>query len=173
MEARNLLLHHLGVRDHATGAPIREERFFQIKRGGVFAVKEAAEFLEGSANFSAPFQPGAVNAITRAINIAPPDAFEAQQNIALVARHFFQFIGKRDRRRGFKAHDRAETPFCGGPITRRKEHYAAAGRRHSGPQPFQIGLGAAGRIAAPDESYGKFGGRRHGTLLGWERHNTC
>ena len=56
--------------------PFGEERFLQGKGGGMLAIKKAAELLQRTRNLVAPFQPGAMDPVSGAINIAPPDAFK-------------------------------------------------------------------------------------------------
>jgi hypothetical protein len=126
----------------------------------------------------APFQPGPMDAVARAINVAAPDALETHQDIALPARlDLFQLICKRDRGSGFEPHDRPDIPHVGGPFRRGVEADLMTSLGHAGSQPLQIRFRApAGRKSAPDKSYGKLV-RSHlrdmETLLGSNRHNTC
>src|SRR5258708_35963063 len=83
VDADDFLLHHPRIRDDALRAAFRKERLIESQRGGMLAIKQAAEFLQRSRDFVAPFQPRAMHTVTGAVNVATPDALEAEQNIAI------------------------------------------------------------------------------------------
>src|SRR6185369_6081112 len=137
-----------------------------LEGGGMFAVKNATELPKGARELVAPPEPGPVDSVAGPINIATPDPFQAVKQAAILARSFFQGVGKRDRRRAGNADHRPEIPFRLRPIRREKRHLPARFHQARG-EPFQVGFRpATRRKAAPDDSYGKFAARRHG-LFTW------
>jgi hypothetical protein len=82
----------------------------------MLAVQGTDEPFDRPPDLVAPLQPGAVNAVAGPVNIAAPDPFQTEKDVAAFAPDFFQFIGKRDRRSGLQVLDRAEGPLFGGPI---------------------------------------------------------
>ena len=73
-------------------------------------------------------QPGLVNPVARAVNIALPDALETQEQVAMFARpDLFQLIGKTMRRFAAQAGDRPPGPFARGPGGVGKEPGGLAG----------------------------------------------
>jgi hypothetical protein len=99
-----------------------------------------------------------MNAVTRAINVALPDALQTHQHVALKLRtHFLQLVSKPDCRRWAQMRDRSKWPFVARPIGRRDELGLVAKIDNPVRQPFQISFRAAARrIATAHESDGEF-----------------
>jgi hypothetical protein len=141
-------------------------------------VEKTTKLLQRPGNLIAPFQPGPVDAIAGAIDIATPDALQAHQDAAFPSRgDLLELVREPNGRSPVEPYNRPVIPHVVRPFRRRVEADLVTGLGHTGGQSLQIRLrAAAGRKPAPDKSYGKLVGshlRDMETLLGSNRHNTC
>src|SRR6476620_10284624 len=99
-------------------------------------------------------KPGAVNAVPRPIDIATPDPFKTEQNIAPQLRsEFLELVSKFDCGRAAQTLYRSKWPFVLRPFLRRHELDLVTGFYDTICKPFQVGLSAtATRITAANES---------------------
>jgi hypothetical protein len=119
----DLVLHHSRVRNDPPGAAVREKRSLEGESYRMLAIKKPAKFLERTRELVPPFEPGTMNSVTGAVNIAPPDSLEAEQDIALLARHSLDFAGERSGRAPTDPSDRAEGPLVSRPFRSGKEQH--------------------------------------------------
>ena len=96
-----------------------------------------------TSEMSSSFQPGPMNAIPGAINIAAPDTVEAQQNITLdFAPQTFHFIGKPEYRCCARVSDCSEWPIGSRPIGCRKKSRLVAKIDKATGEPLEVSFGA-------------------------------
>src|ERR1043166_3438646 len=120
----------------------------------MFGVDAANKSFQRHFEFSSPLQPGAMHAVTGAINIATPNPLEAHQNIAVsLGAGFFHRVRELHCRSGRQAVDRADRPLVLRPIAGHEELSCVAKIDNTAPQPFQISFRAAtGGIPAADKT---------------------
>jgi hypothetical protein len=77
---------------------------------------------------SPAIKPGAMNSIAGPINVAAPDTFKTEQDIAVKRRpDLFQLIGKTNRRSDTQARDGAKWPLRLRPLIRRNKLHFVSG----------------------------------------------
>src|SRR6266446_6852068 len=120
----------------------------------MFRVEAAEQPARQRRDRVAPAHPSLMDSIAGPINVAAPDAVEAQEQIAMLFRpRLFQLVGKTQRRFAAQPSDWSPWPFARGPCgvgeeaSRMTELVQAAG------EAFQVSLGPANLgMTAADES---------------------
>jgi hypothetical protein len=118
----------------------------------------ADKLLQWDLEFSPARKPGAVNAVPCAVDIATPDALEAEQNIALQLRSdFLKLVSKIADGRAAQTFYRSEWPFILRPFIRGDKVDLVAGFYDPFCEPFQVRLSAAAAGISPaNESNSEF-----------------
>src|ERR1700746_2065346 len=113
----------------------------------MFRVHAPNKSLQRQFKFSSPIQPGSMNAVSGAINIATPNTFEAHQDVAAnLLPQLLHLVGELSCRPRMELRNWAKHPFALGPILAGKEPHLMAGFNHSVRESLQISFGtAAGR----------------------------
>src|SRR5450755_1817658 len=116
----------------------------------MLSIENARQLLQRRGKLFASFEPGAMDSVTCAINIAPPNALETHQNIATTLwSEFFQRISESDCRSSTQPRDLSERPRAAGPIRCRDQPNIVAKIDSSMRESAQISLRAAGCGISP------------------------
>src|ERR1700746_821829 len=94
----------------------------------MLAVESPGKLLQRELEFSSTRKPGEVDAVASAINVAAPNTFKAQQNVAVELRpNLFQLIRK--PKGGFRpqARDRSKWPLILRPFIRGDQLHFVSG----------------------------------------------
>jgi hypothetical protein len=103
----------------------------------MLAVQTSNKSFQRQFEFSSACQPGAMDAVASTVNIAPPDALEAHQDIAADLRpDFFQVTGKLCHGAGLQAANWTEWPLILRPRLCRDKLRMMSGFDYSVREPF-------------------------------------
>src|SRR6059058_5886586 len=124
----------------------------------MLAVESPSKLLQRKLEFSSAREPGTMDAVAGAINVATPDALKAQQAIAVeLGPDLFQFIRKTNDGFCAQARDRSKRPLILRPLIRGDQLHLVPGLYHSMCEAFQVRFRSTGRrIAAPNKSESEF-----------------
>src|ERR1043166_7509547 len=124
----------------------------------MLAVESAGKLLQRKLESPSAREPCEVDTIAGAINVAAPDTFKAQQNVAVELRpDLFQFIRKPDD--GFCTHarDRSKRPLILRPFIRSNQLHLVPGLDDSAREALQVRFCSTGRrITTPNKSESEF-----------------
>src|SRR6266436_9383694 len=85
----------------------------------MLAISGPDKLLQGTLKLSSALQPGAMDPVARAINVAAPDALETEQGIAVKLRpDLLQLIVKSNNRFCAQAPDQSKRPLVLRPVIR-------------------------------------------------------
>jgi hypothetical protein len=108
----DLILDHVRIDDHAAGAAICEESFFELQNIAMLAIEASNKSFQRKFKFPLASQPGAMDAVASAVHITIPNSLKCQQDIAMELRSYlFQAVGKPDWRPGLQAADCPKRPL--------------------------------------------------------------
>src|SRR5438045_6112552 len=124
----------------------------------MLGVESPGKLLQRKLESSSAREPCAVDTIAGTINVAAPDAFKAQQNVAVEIRpDLFQFIRKPDDGFCTQARDRSKRPLIRWPFIRGDQLHLVPGFNDSTRKALQVRFRSTGRrIAAPNKSESEF-----------------
>src|SRR5262249_40469297 len=120
----------------------------------MLAVESLGKLLQRKLESPSTREPCAVDTIASSINVAAPETFKAQQNVAVEGRpDLFQFIRKPDDGLCTQARDRSKRPLILRPFIRDNQLNLVPGLDDSSREALQVRFCSAGRrIAAPNKS---------------------
>src|SRR5437588_498965 len=124
----------------------------------MLAVESPGKLFQRKLESPSAREPCAVDTIAGAINVAAPDTFKAQQNVAVELRpDLFQFIRKTNDGFCAQARDRSKRPLILRPLIRGDQLHLVPGFYDSMCEAFQVRFRSTGRrIAAPNKSESEF-----------------
>ena len=138
-----LALHHLGIR-HDVLRAAGKQRPFEFESVAILPAHATKPSAAWRRRCIAPLYPSLMDSVTRSINIALPDAFQAQEEVATLFRlGLYEFVRKTASRVARQSRNRPPRPLASRPGGIGKKPRRVTGFAHAMSQPLQIGFGAA------------------------------
>jgi hypothetical protein len=103
----------------------------------MFAIEASNKSFEWKFKFPFASQPGAMDTVTGAVNVAIPDSLKPHQDVAVELRSYlFQAVGKPNCRSGLQAADCSKRPLILRPFVCRNKLRVLSGFDNSAREPL-------------------------------------